>query len=107
MIKKSNIYNDLKIDNENEIFEKIFSNDDLLIERITSNGQTTPDDKWYDQDKNEWVLLLKGNAVIEYDNGSKTELSKGDYLYIPANQKHRVAFTSDTEQTVWLAVHFK
>lgn len=31
-----------------ELFESIVSNDNILIERIISTGQTTPPGEWYD-----------------------------------------------------------
>ncbi|MBM4012709.1 MAG: hypothetical protein FJ286_15285 [Planctomycetes bacterium] len=34
------------------------------------------------------------------------EMGPGDWLDIPAHHKHRVAWTSPNEPTVWLAVHY-
>jgi cupin 2 domain-containing protein len=42
--------------------------------------------------------------VIEYENGEQVTLNTGDYLYLPAHLKHRVASTSEDEQTIWLAI---
>ena len=88
-----------------ELFESIVSNDNILIERIISTGQTTPLGKWYDQDKDEWVILLQGEAILSYEDGSQIKLSSGDYLFIPAHQKHRVEYTSIEPPCIWLAVH--
>lgn len=88
-----------------ELFESILSNDKILIERIISTGQTTPPGEWYDQDKDEWVILLQGEAVISYEDNSQIQLTPGDYLFIPAHRKHRVEYTSILPPCIWLAVH--
>ena len=88
-----------------ELFESLISADNILIERIISTGQTTPPGEWYDQDKDEWVILLQGEAVLAYADGSQIKLVAGDYLFIPAHQKHRVEYTSSEPPCIWLAVH--
>lgn len=88
-----------------ELLESIVSAEDISIERIISTGQTTPLGEWYDQDKDEWVILLQGEAILAYADGSKIKLTAGDYLFIPAHQKHCVKYTSSTPPCIWLAVH--
>ena len=91
---------------DEEIFEDLLKNDTIRIERILSRGQTSPEHFWYDQNENEWVLILKGSAVIAFDDGSQTVLKKGDHLNIPAHKKHRVSWTDPDAVTVWLAVFY-
>jgi len=88
-----------------EKFEKIFSTKNFLVERIISDGQSSPDNFWYDQPENELVFLLSGNAVIEFEN-EFIELNPGEYLLIPSHRKHRVVSTSKNQKTIWLAIHF-
>ena len=88
-----------------ELFESLVSTDNILIERIISTGQSTPIGQWYDQDKDEWVILLQGEAALSYADGSQIKLTAGDYLFIPAHQKHRVEYTSSEPPCIWLAVH--
>ncbi len=90
---------------DRELFESIVSTDNISIERIISTGQTTPPGKLYDQDREEWVILLQGKAILAYADGSKIKLTAGDYLFIPAHQKHRVEYTSSEPPCIWLAVH--
>ena len=45
-----------------ETFQEIISNDNVTIERIISTGQRTPDNQWLENDRDEWVMLLQGNA---------------------------------------------
>lgn len=85
--------------------------DDLItdlgvkIERIVSTGQITPKDQWYDQKRDEWVILIQGKAHLEYENGQITKLSPGDHQLIPAHKKHRVTYTSQDPPCIWLAIH--
>ncbi len=74
------------------------------LERILSFGRTTPEGEWYDQSWTEWVALVRGMAVLAYDNGETITLRVGDHLLIPPHRRHRVTFTSD--DCLWLAVHF-
>lgn len=88
-----------------ELFETILSQPNILIERIVSSGQVTPLGQWYDQETNEWVILLQGEAEISYPDGSYLRMQAGDYILIPAHQKHRVAYTSSNPVCIWLAIH--
>jgi len=77
----------------------------VTIERIVSNGQASPPEFWYDQDREEWVLLLQGEAALAFDTGETREMKAGDYFLIPSHLKHRVSRVS--RDAVWLAVHFR
>jgi cupin 2 domain-containing protein len=90
---------------ERELFESLISGDRIYLERIISTGQTTPVGEWYDQELDEWVLLLQGEASLSYADGSTVNLRAGDYLFIPAHQKHRVEHTSSQPPCIWLAIH--
>lgn len=79
----------------------------VRIERIVSTGQATPEGFWYDQQEHEWVLLLRGHGVVEYEDGRQVTLTPGDHLHIPARVRHRVSETSTEEATVWLAVFWR
>ena len=90
----------------NELFQTLVLSDPVHIERIVSKGHSTPLGEWYDQDKNELVLLLKGAARLEFADGDETEMTPGDCLEIPAHRKHRVAWTTPETETIWLAIHY-
>ena len=90
-----------------EVFENIFSCDEVVIEKIVSSGQKTPNNQWLMQDKDEWVILLQGNSELSFENGERLTLNKGDYIFIPSNLKHRVESTSAEPVCIWLAVHMK
>jgi cupin 2 domain-containing protein len=89
-----------------ELFETLVENPSVCIQRIVSRGHATPGGDWYDQDTNEFVVLLKGAAKLEFEKGRMVGLVPGDWLRIPAHEKHRVAWTDENSETVWLAVHY-
>ena len=89
-----------------ETFDTLLCNNSVKIERIISKGHTSPESGWYDQEQHEWVLLIQGTAIITYDDGKEVNLSKGDYLNIPAHIKHKVSWTDPSCETIWLAVFY-
>ena len=88
-----------------EAFTELLRHDAVRIERIVSNGHASPDGFWYDQDENEWVLLLEGEAGIEFADGERVHLTRGDTLNLPAHTRHRVTYTS--RPAIWLAVFYR
>jgi cupin 2 domain-containing protein len=102
----ANIFENIPAELPNEIFSDIIKTEKLRVERIISKGHTSPDTGWYDQAENEWVIVLSGYGVIEFNNGNKVMLKQGDYLHINAHNKHRVIETSMDEPTVWLAIFY-
>ena len=90
-------------DDSRELFEAVLTGGDgLVVERIVSNGQTTPEGQWYDQDRDEWVAVLEGEARLGYDDGREITLRRGDHVFLPQHVKHRVTYTS--RPCVWLAI---
>ena len=89
-----------------ELLETLLNNDKVLIERIVSTGQATPIGEWYDQEKNEWLIVLQGEGELSYEDGSRIKLTIGDYLLIQAHQKHRVEYTSTEPPCIWLTIFF-
>ena len=77
----------------------------VRIERIISRSHISPPGFWYDQDVDEWVMVVRGTAALEFDGAEVVDLKAGDYLLIPRHTRHRVARTG--EHTIWLAVHLK
>ncbi len=106
-MKTDNIFSGIPADIPEEIFETIAESGPVRIERIISCGQATPQGTWYDQDLDEWVILLKGSAEILFDSGIQPlTLLPGDHILIPAHCRHRVTRTDEQGPTVWLAVHY-
>ena len=102
-----NIFSDIRKQAPEEILETIIQTHQFKIERIISRGHATTEGEWYDQDKNEWVLVLKGNAGLRFEGYNEVLVMKpGDYINIRAHQKHRVEWTDPEEETIWLAVHY-
>ncbi len=89
-----------------EVFTELLSRPGARIERIISNGHYTPVDTPFNQDHDEWVLLLRGSAGVWVDGEGEHDLHPGDHILIPARRSHRVTRTAKDEPTIWLAVHF-
>ena len=103
-----NIFSGIKNQSPEEIFETIIKTNQFKIERIISRGQSTDKGKWYDQDVDEWVIVLKGNAGLLFEGNNEVVIMRpGDYVNIPAHQKHRVEWTAPEDETIWLAVHYQ
>lgn len=102
----TNLFDNIPEKAEEEHFSELLQTEGVRIERIVSFGQASPDGFWYAQEENEWILLLEGSAVLEFENGSKISLKSGDFLNIPSKIRHRVEKTDKTTRTVWLAVFF-
>ena len=79
----------------------------VRVERIVSTGQASPPGFWYDQDEDEWVALLSGDAKLRCENGSVLSLHAGDCLLIPAHVRHRIDSTSSESPCIWLAFFWK
>ncbi len=100
-----NVYTDLGAAAAGENFSTLWQNSSVKIERILSHSHNSPAGFWYDQDEDEWAIVLRGNAVLEFADGEIVELKEGDYLVIPRHVRHRVAQTG--AETLWLTVHVK
>ena len=103
MAAPENLFSDLPQDAGVEHFTTLLDSAGVKIERIVSRSHAGPAGFWHDQDHEEWVLVLRGEAVLEFADGRKVTMNTGDHLLIPPHEKHRVDRTS--EETVWLAVH--
>jgi cupin 2 domain-containing protein len=103
-----NIFIDIPDIFKNELFQTLLSTPCFRVERIVSRGHCSPEGFWYDQEENEWVILLKGRAGLRLAGQEDVVvLNPGDYLHIDRHQKHRVEWTDSKQDTVWLAVHYK
>lgn len=102
-----NLFASLPEDLESEAFDILVRSDHVTVERIVSRGHSSPAAGWYDQASNEWVLVLKGEAVIAFEEGEEAVLGPGDHIDIPAHRRHRVKWTAPGAETVWLAVHYR
>lgn len=105
-MKKTNIFADIPKQLHEELFKNIISKDSLKIERIISKGHISPNSGWYDQENDEWVIVLQGEAVLSFENKEEVRLKAGDYINIPAHTKHKVSWTLPEKETIWLVIHY-
>jgi cupin 2 domain-containing protein len=105
-IEIKNLFDDVQSSASEEVFETLLDNDSFKLEKIVSAGQSTPFGEWYDQETDEWVIMLTGSAGLSFRGQSGIKVLKpGDYLFIPAHAIHRVEWTDSREKTIWLAIH--
>lgn len=102
-----NLFDGIPSDLPEELLTTIHCASGFWVERIVSKGHCSPPGFWYDQDEHEWLIVLEGIAAIHFESDPyPVELRRGSYLNIPAHARHRVVWTSPTERTVWLAIHY-
>jgi cupin 2 domain-containing protein len=107
MMTVANIFHSIPNTLAEELFETLSLTQHLKIERIVSQGHITAEAQWYEQAQAEWVLVLQGQAQLQFaEQESLLDLKAGDYVLIPAHQRHRVAWTEPFNSTIWLAIHF-
>ena len=105
-IKPDNIFKSIPENLDNEVFDLLIQNENVKIERIVSKGHTSPTSGWYDQEQDEWLVILKGEAIILFIDGTEFNLTVGSYLNIPAQMKHKVKWTDPDAETIRLAIHY-
>ncbi len=100
MINTENLFNNIPSLVEGEDFSELLNCRNVVIERIVSSDQAKsatfsdrPDNKVYNQEQDEWVILIKGEAQLRI-NDDIVKLKAGDYLFIPAQTPHQVLVTS-------------
>lgn len=94
-----NIYDYITPQN-GETFTTLLAHKNIKINRIVSSD--TLDETVYQQDEDEWLVLLEGEATLLLNN-EKRKLAKGDTYFISSKTPHRVLSTQNG--TVWLTVH--
>ena len=103
-----NLFEGISADLPDELVEVLAEGEGKVrIERIVSRGHSSPPEFWFDSEETEWVVLLRGSAVLRFENDAESAcLKPGDWIEIPARSSHRVEATAADEDTVWLAVHW-
>jgi len=91
-----------------ELVTKLVSGEGVRIERIVSHGHDSAEGSWYDQEESEFVLLVSGGeARLELAGRGEVVLRAGDWIDIPAHERHRVTYADPTRQTTWLVVFYR
>ncbi len=105
-IKVENIFGDTEGALGKEDFLTLLESENVKVERVVSHAaSSSPEEFWYDQAHAEWVMIVCGEATLEFESGQRVEMKEGDYLTLPPHTRHRVHQTA--LETIWLVVHFK
>lgn len=100
-----NIFNHIPEKISKELCQTLLYNNQIKIERVISKGHSSAVNDWYDQIQDEWVIVLEGQAILQFESSPCfVTLKSGDYLLIPAHKKHRVHWTDPDHKTIWLCV---
>lgn len=102
-----NIFKEIPADMNEEFFDILVQSGNVKVERIISKGHASPDSGWYDQEHNEWVIVLKGEAVLAFEPDREVNLKPGNHVNIPAHTRHKVKWTVPNTETIWIAVHYQ
>ncbi|WP_460840704.1 cupin domain-containing protein [Noviherbaspirillum agri] len=106
-MRQGNLFEDIPALLPAEAVDLLAAGGTTRIERIVSKGHCSPPGFWYDQEEDEWVLLLRGEAGLRFEDGDRlVQLVPGSHVHIAANERHRVEWTSKDEETLWLAVFY-
>jgi cupin 2 domain-containing protein len=100
-----NIFRNLPELSSSEHALSLFENPSVKIERIVSQSYSSPPGFWYDQDEDEWVIVVRGEATLEFEGGELVRMKEGDHVTIPCHVKHRVQQTDP--KTIWIAVRVR
>ncbi|HYJ16061.1 MAG TPA: phosphoribosylaminoimidazole carboxylase, partial [Candidatus Limnocylindria bacterium] len=68
-METKNLFANLANAQRGEEFLTLFDNANVKIERIVSHANPSPAGFWYDQDEDEWVVVLRGSATLEFAGG--------------------------------------
>ena len=115
------VYEILEKEAKNKNCDVFLAEKNIKIEKIISTGQITD---WQVSEKNEFVILIQGEAEIEFfekknlkknekiienksrTNNKKLKLLKGDTVLINRMEKHRVSYTSKNPCCIWVCIFF-
>jgi cupin 2 domain-containing protein len=103
----ANIFQNIPGNLRDELIQVLVESKSIRIERIVSMGHASPPGFWYDQETDEFVILLNGGAGLMFEGDDEIKIMMpGDFVNIPAHTKHRVEWTDTSRETVWLAVFY-
>jgi cupin 2 domain-containing protein len=104
----TNIFDDVPRELLAERIDVLLEMPGVRLERIVSTGHATPPGEWYDQDRDEWVVVLRGRARVRIEGEAEERaLGVGDHLVLRAHVRHRVEWTDPAGPTVWLALFYE
>ena len=110
LMKKGNLFEGIPAELPEELTEVLARGEgSVRVERMVSKGHASVDGFWYEQVEEELVVVLKGEGVLRFEDetgGRTVEMKAGDWIVIPVGCRHRVEWTSEEVETVWLAVFF-
>ena len=93
-----NLFADIPTDLPEELAETLLTDGDVRIERIVSRGHCSPGGFWYDQDRHEWVVVLRGAGTRAFSAGA--DISEFDTARTGDQAKHYDALNHSAFEAV-------
>ena len=100
-----NLFEEIPPRTDDEFAETLASTSTVRVGRIVSRGHCSPEGFWYDQEDDEFALLVRGSATLVWADGRRKDMKPGDHIWIPAHSTHRVEQTDPDQETIWLTVY--
>jgi cupin 2 domain-containing protein len=105
VIRRGNVRAGIPAQLPEELVEVLARAADVRVERIVSRGHASPPGFWYDQDEDEWVVVVAGAARLAIEGeAEEIALAEGEWIDLPRHVRHRVTWTTPDRDTIWLAV---
>ena len=71
----TNLFDDVPRELPAERIDVLLETPTLRLERLVSTGHATPPGEWYDADRDEWVVVLRGRARLRIEGEAPTARS--------------------------------
>ena len=103
----NNLFAGIPSDLPQELIDTLLEAEGLRLQRIVSSNHSSAEGFWYQQQENEWVLVIQGAARLQIEGqDQELELKTGDHLNLPADLRHRVSWTSADPDCIWLCLFY-
>ena len=75
-IKVENIFRATAGELGKEDFLTLLESNGAKVERVVSHAASSPEEFWYDQAHAEWVMIARGEAILEFESGQRIEMKE-------------------------------
>ncbi|HEY2826151.1 MAG TPA: phosphoribosylaminoimidazole carboxylase [Pirellulales bacterium] len=107
MLEITNLLAEIPANLPEELVQTLVRAPGVQIVRVVSQGHASPEGFWYDQEENEFVVLMAGAARLVFeDQAEPVEMAPGSCVKIAAHRRHRVDWTDPQQPTVWLGIFY-
>lgn len=88
------------------LVESLLESNIIKVQRVVAQGQASNPGVYCPQPDNDFLIMLKGQMDLDYEQSSKVSLRPEDFIVTTEGQTNRIDSTSRNEDSVWLKVNF-